>query len=117
MTQPAPDPVSALNALLDRERSALLSGDMTNVAALMAEKEHLVARVAALDPADQAAFDRLRRKLGRNGALLEGALAGLRAASRRLAELNDPAATGGTYDADGRRTEIAILAHRLEKRA
>lgn len=97
----ADSPESALDAV----HAALVQGDLLALPALAERVERMVDDVAASDPATAA---RLRDKARRNGALLDAAARGLRAAHRRLEELRG--AAGGrvaTYDGAGRRQMLA----------
>lgn len=72
-----------LDALLDRERAALLSGDFRTIAALLPDKKTLLDRLQG-GAKPNSTIDALSAKARRNGALYDAALAGLRAAAERL---------------------------------
>lgn len=100
------DAVDAMEDLLDRERSAILSGNFKSLEKLMAEKERLFSRVVN-GAREQPTLDHLRRKAERNGRLLEAMRAGLKDASERLATMREGPAALHTYDAMGKRTPLS----------
>ena len=69
----------AVAALLDRERAALLAGDLGAVAAIAEDKEALLARLVPAAEADPALLGTLREKAAGNQELLDAALHGIRA--------------------------------------
>lgn len=90
----------ALADLLDRTHQALRTGDLTTLAALAQDTEAAFGR---LDPAMTTAdLEALRHRALRNAACLTGALRGVRAARRRLAEIAAAGKGLGTYDRAGR---------------
>lgn len=109
--------VSALEALLEKERIALLDGDLDSVASLIARKEELVQELGvSVDDTTQLAH--LRREFDRNQVLLDSALSGIRRVASRFATLQRIRETLDTYDRDGRRRSIASdTVHKVEKRA
>lgn len=114
----APDMLDALEDLLERERSALTSGDMDTIARLMQQKEDIVGQLNAADLPADAALDELRAKAERNQVLFDSALAGIRAVSARIAELRHMRQGSETYDRHGRKAKLtAPQRSRLEKRA
>lgn len=107
---------SALAALLEEERAALLAGDFDRLASLAERKESLAAGLETL--ADAEALAGLRDRLERNAALLDGAAAGVRSVAERLAAMREVRDALSTYDADGRRRDARHgTAPRLERRA
>ena len=105
----------ALEDLLDRERSALLAGDIEGLARMGDEKERLLTALADAPP---RALDAIRDKADRNRVLLNSALDGIRAVSLRLAALREVRETLDTYDRGGNRQQIRGLARsRIERRA
>ena len=108
----------ALDELLDRERTALIRGDMETIGRLTPLKEDMIGRLVRPDAADRRRLDRIRAKADRNHVLLTSALTGLRAISDRLAELQRVRRGLETYDSRGRREKLSDpAAARLEKRA
>ncbi|WP_099828061.1 hypothetical protein [Oceaniglobus indicus] len=104
-----------LEQVLDEERRALLSGDLTSLASILRRKETLLARLEK-DPPASARLDVLRRAADQNQALARAARDGINTVRMRLDEVgrNTPAET---YGADGRRTQIITPRHTLAKRA
>lgn len=108
----------AAAALLDRERAALLRGDLGAVAALAREKEALLVRLVPGPGADPALLETLRTRAERNQTLLDAALHGIRLVSERLAAYRNVRRAMDTYDPQGRKATIpGDVAHRLERRA
>lgn len=104
--------------LLNRERRALLNGELTLVPELTERKEELVSRIAALGDAGLRGAEELREKADRNQKILAGAMEGLRAVADRLAELHGVRSGWETYDRSGRRNRIGMQrAGSVEKRA
>ena len=106
----------ALGALLDKERTCLLSGDLSGALDLADQKASLADSVENLPAADPAQVASIRRKAERNGLLLKAAQDGLSAARDRIQAILMGVATR-TYAADGTRTEIPIDRIGLERRA
>ena len=107
-----------VEALLARERSALLAGDLHAVGALAQEKEALAAELGRLGPDAVASLRRLGATARRNQALLDGALQGIRRATSRLSAHRRLRGSMETYDPQGRKTIIAGgLMHKVERRA
>ncbi|WP_370399797.1 flagellar biosynthesis protein FlgN [Sulfitobacter sp. JB4-11] len=112
------DGVVALNTLLDAEREALLQGDLESLADMLPTKEALIEDMNEAPPADIAAVQALGGKVRRNQLLLDGALEGIRAAVKRMAEMREIRAGLETYGADGQKRQIATDAtNSVEKRA
>lgn len=91
--------MTALEAILDDTRAALLTGNLGALVGLAAQAE------TAELPQGSAALHRVRDKAARNATLIAAALKGLRAARRILDEAAAPRRFR-TYDASGRRDEI-----------
>ncbi|MFV0512262.1 MAG: flagellar biosynthesis protein FlgN [Jhaorihella sp.] len=110
--------IATLDDLLDRERQALVAGELDELADLMAEKEALIGEIGVPDPRAQAGLNRLRDKVHRNHALLNSALEGIRAVAGRLADLRQVRRGLETYDRSGRKTVFDTRARQhVEKRA
>ena len=119
MTDKTPAQImAALDELLEKERRALLAGDLELIPPLLEEKSALVDALNLLTPGEKPSMDRLRDKVGRNQALLDGALQGIRQVAGRLADLRQLRHSFDTYDEVGqRRTIDGDVVHRVEKRA
>jgi len=110
--------VTALDTLLEAERTALLDGTLDRMPALLEEKARLIDALKALNPDDGEMLDDLKTKIVRNQALLDGALQGIRQVAGRLAALRRLRHSFDTYDQSGHRQTIdGEVARRVEKRA
>lgn len=111
------DVLDALDALLEMEREALLAARLDSLAALVAEKERLMDRLAALDAA-AGDLTGLRGKAERNQQLMDSAMRGIRSVASRLGTLRRLRRTLETYDRAGQRKIIATPGGgQVEKRA
>ncbi len=108
--------IEALSDLLDREREALLAGDLDGLARMADAKEALVARVAQLAEGPPG-LERLRRIAERNGDLLSAAMQGIRAAMARLKQIADGPGPLVTYDGAGKRKTLDAAASQVTRRA
>lgn len=109
--------LDAIERLLRRERQVLLAGQLDALPELVVEKARLVTRLAEAGPHDR---DRMAALVGlavRNQDLLAQAIAGVRAAARRLEALRAATADAETYDRSGHRHPLAPGAGRIERRA
>ncbi|MAO00404.1 flagellar protein FlgN [uncultured Roseovarius sp.] len=109
--------IQQLDVILEEERNALLRGDLSQITALISEKERLI---DALNASATTAGDltAVHGKLSRNQALLDGALQGIRTVAARLAAHRRIRRSLDTYDQNGRKHSIpGEIAHHLEKRA
>jgi hypothetical protein len=93
-----------LHTALEELRERLLGGDLAGLPDLIARIQSGEAELAAGGSADPVA---LRGLALRNAACLEGAMAGVRAARRRLGEIASAAQGLSTYDRKGGRALIA----------
>lgn len=111
--------LEALNDLLDRERAALVRGDVDAIRRLVEHKERAFARLALIEPeeADGRQLGRLREKAERNRELLDAMARGIRAAAARLKRLAEPAPALRTYDRGGHTTELVRGRPELTRRA
>ncbi|MGL5008442.1 MAG: hypothetical protein ACRC6I_01065 [Paracoccaceae bacterium] len=98
---------------LDAVHAALLDGDINQIAPLTRRVEVLMTNP---ETPSEAELTIIRAKAMRNARTLEAAMQGLRAASRRLAELREAASGHKTYGRDGRRAIVATLATNLRQR-
>lgn len=112
------DAVEALVALLEEERAALLAGDFERLIRMLDDKAALIDQVKVLDDLGEEALGAVRSLLGRNQALLDSALAGIRGVAGRIGVLHKMRRSLDTYDRSGRRTTIeGSVDHVVEKRA
>jgi flagellar biosynthesis/type III secretory pathway chaperone len=110
--------LASLDDLLDRERTALLNGDLDAISRGLREKERLIDALNALHDAQDENLSAIRNKALRNQILLENALTGIRAVADRVSALRRVRDTLETYDQSGRKTAISTLrTGQVEKRA
>ena len=118
VTDTPQDIINSLDDLLEKERAALLEGNLDVITRLLDEKESLIDRLNGCTPTEQDALDNLRGKVTRNQALLDGALQGIRAVANRMSTLRRIRKSLDTYDEKGRKTTIhALRENKVEKRA
>ena len=110
--------LSSLDELLDRERAALLEGDLDGISRSLREKERLIDMLNALPPSAELRLTSIRHKVQRNQVLLDGALEGIRSVAERLSALRRIRDTLETYDQTGQKTVLdGLRPGRVEKRA
>lgn len=110
--------LASLDDLLDRERIALLNGDLDAISRGLREKERLIDALNTLHGDQDENLSAIRNKAQRNQILLESALSGIRAVADRVAALRRVRDTLETYDQSGRKTAISTLrTGQVEKRA
>jgi len=119
MTKATPQQlIDQLDTLLEKEREALLVGDLDKVTEIAVSKEELIDALNRLSPKDQTSLEALQEKVTRNQVLLDGALQGIRKVASRLAALRRIRKSMDTYDASGRKQTIqGEVDRRMEKRA
>jgi flagellar biosynthesis/type III secretory pathway chaperone len=98
--------LESLDDLLDRERNALLQGDIECLERLTAQKSDLVDVLQSSGRPGGADLEDLRRKATRNQKLMDSARQGIGAVSNRLAELRHLRAGLETYDSTGRKSRV-----------
>ena len=108
--------VERASALLEDERAALVAADFKALEDVATRKEALFEELRRTR-APEASLARLRQAAERNAALLAASARGLRAVTRRIAEIR--AATGSlrTYSQDGRAQTVGAGQGSLERRA
>lgn len=110
--------IEALDGLLDRERQALLDGDLDHLVSQLEEKEALIERLNDCEDAEGEPLKALQVKVLRNQALLDSALQGIRSVANRMSALHRIRRSLDTYDESGRKTTIESLVEpKVEKRA
>lgn len=108
----------SLDDLLEKERAALLLGDLEKITVLLSEKEVLFDRLTLIDDATADDLTQLQGKAMRNQALLDNAQMGIRAVATRMANLRRLRRSLETYDETGRKTTITTrMDNQVEKRA
>lgn len=117
-TETAQSVIEELDQLLDRERQALLAGDLEQIARILVLKEALIDQINAFDAAERDNLERVHDKLTRNQTLLKGAMEGIRAVADRMADLRRVRQGLETYDRSGRKTRHDTQPNsNVEKRA
>lgn len=110
--------IAALDGLLERERAALLDGDLDLLVGQLGEKKALIDTLNDCADAGGERLEALQTKVLRNQALLDSALQGIRSVASRMSALHRIRRTLDTYDESGRKTTIESLTEpRMEKRA
>ena len=110
--------IDALDDLLDAERAALLRGSLEDVSRLHLRKESLIDTLNRLDVQDRMRLESLHEKVGRNQALLDSALDGVRSVARRLAAIRRVRQSLDTYDSSGQKRSVDVRGPgSVEKRA
>lgn len=108
----------ALDALLKREKRALLQGAFEDLADIGAAKTCLLEELEKLQPHERAPLEGLQEAVSNNQTLIENALAGIRDVAARMALLRQVRETLQTYDARGKKNEVYLpVSGKLEKRA
>jgi hypothetical protein len=105
---------SDILTLLDETHTALLLGDLAAIGPISARLEGLAGQ---LQDCPDTTLALIRKTALRNAAMLQAAAQGVRAAHRRLAELQEAASGHRTYGRDGHRAMIggptAVLRQRI----
>jgi len=115
--EPARTLVDELEDVLEREREALLTGQMEALVRLAPLKERLLVRMDLLKRADRVLLGRLQKKIDRNQILVLGTLEGLRSVSERMKALNRVRSGLAIYDHAGhRRSFVNTSAASVERR-
>ena len=96
----------ALSDLLDQERTALLAGDLDQLADMYDTKDALIAAINESPDRSLQSLQMLDSKVKRNQLLLNGALEGIRTVTNRMAELRRIRQNLETYGADGKKRSI-----------
>ncbi len=110
--------IDQLDETLERERRALLRGDLDQIGELMQTKERLIEQINVLQTAGQQQLEAVQHKVTRNQALLASALEGIRAVAGRMADLRRVRAGLETYDRQGQRQHFGTQTRSsVEKRA
>ena len=107
-----------IHDLLDRERQALIRGDLATVTALYDQKEILVQLLDSLPQSSVSDLSRVHQKLVHNQNLIDGALQGIQHLSTKLTTLRRVRHQLETYGKDGQRHTVeGHVVHQVEKRA
>lgn len=109
--------LDAAERLLQREREALLAGQLDALPALVAEKARLVTALASSGPHERPRLEALVAFASRNQELLAQAIAGVRSAAQRLTSTGRVDLSPETYDRSGRRHPLGPGITTIERRA
>jgi flagellar biosynthesis/type III secretory pathway chaperone len=112
------DTVNSLEDLLDKERAALLSGNLDLIDRMSVQKEKLIDVLNLHGGSKIKKLAALNIKVQRNQVLFESALDGIRSVAERLATMRRVKNSLDTYDAHGKRKKIEMPSKgEVEKRA
>ncbi|MBY6056948.1 flagellar protein FlgN [Leisingera daeponensis] len=119
MSNPEPQQlIDELDQVLDRERTALMAGDLGKLEELLAKKEKIISKLNAVSELERESLEQVQTKLSRNQSLLDSAMDGIRSVAARMAELRRIRKGLDVYDQSGRRTRYGTRSGaKLEKRA
>lgn len=110
--------IDDLDQILDRERRALMTGDLGKLEDLLAKKENIIAKLNAASDLEREALEPVHNKMSRNQHLLDSAMEGIRAVAARMAELRRIRKGLDVYDKKGQRARFGTRGStNLEKRA
>ena len=97
-----------LDALLTREYTALLEGNLDALERLSAQKLVVMEAVAALPTNELRKFESFKLRLLRNQRLAQSAIQGMRAAITRAKDIKDVSTRLRTYKKDGQEGVFAV---------
>ncbi|KIC24253.1 MULTISPECIES: flagellar export chaperone FlgN [unclassified Leisingera] len=119
MSKPEPQQlIDELDEILDKERTALMAGDLGKLESLLAKKEKIIGKLNSVSELEREALEQVQTKLSRNQNLLDSAMDGIRTVAARMAELRRIRKGLDVYDQSGRRTRYGTRnGAKLEKRA
>ncbi|MFW8593746.1 flagellar biosynthesis protein FlgN [Cribrihabitans neustonicus] len=110
--------IDELDVILDRERSALMDGNLGQLEELLARKENLITQLNAAHELEPDSLKQVQNKVSRNQQLLDSAMEGIRSVASRMAELRRIRKGLDVYDRSGRKTRYGTRGStKLEKRA
>jgi hypothetical protein len=112
------DMIDELDTLLDRERQALVDGDLELLGRMLAQKKGLINKLNTLDKLERKNLAQVHDKVTRNQELLNSAMEGIRAVANRMADLRRVRHSLETYDQSGHKTRFETQGRcNVEKRA
>ncbi|WP_299349248.1 flagellar biosynthesis protein FlgN [uncultured Shimia sp.] len=101
--------LSQMVDLLDKERQAMLKGDLDMLTRLIADKERLLEQLETYQPDQKNDLSALRAQVESNQTLLASTLEGVHSVANRLQVLRHVQRSLETYDSLGRRAVVQIL--------
>ena len=115
---PFQNTLRSLDTLLEKERLALILGNLGQIEPLLPQKELLFAQINGLEDPPSEQLSTLHEKIKRNQLLLQSAMDGIRAVTGRINTLRRVRKSLDTYDARGQRNTVShTAASSVEKRA
>ncbi|HHS89487.1 MAG TPA: flagellar biosynthesis protein FlgN [Rhodobacteraceae bacterium] len=110
--------IDDLDSLLDRERMALIDGDLELLGRMLAQKQELIDNLNNMDTLEREHLADVHDKVTRNQELLNSAMEGIRAVANRMADLRRVRQGLETYDQSGHKTRFDTHTQpSVEKRA
>ncbi len=114
----AQDLIDELDTLLDRERQALIEGDLELLGRMLTQKQGLIEKINEMETLERDRLEHVHDKVTRNQELLNSAIEGIRAVANRMADLRRVRQGLETYDQTGRKTRFETQdMSSVEKRA
>lgn len=112
------DSILALEDILERERNALVTGDLEAISRLVDNKEAIITRLNADKGLNAIILQDIQKKIRINQSLLKSAMDGIRHATDRIKRLREAGEQLETYDRHGYRKHIRLRgASSVERRA
>lgn len=110
--------IDDLDDLLERERQALVNGELEQLGRFLTRKEALITQINALETLERTVLTQIHEKVTRNQTLLNSAMEGIRAVADRMADLRRVRRGLETYDETGRKKRVEThVETSVEKRA
>ncbi|MBQ4825597.1 MULTISPECIES: flagellar export chaperone FlgN [unclassified Leisingera] len=119
MSDPKPQQlIDELDQILDRERKALMAGDLGKLEDLLTKKEKVIGKLNSVSELERESLAQVQTKVSRNQQLLDSAMDGIRAVAARMAETRRIRKGLDVYDQAGKRARHSTRGGgKLEKRA
>ncbi|MGR3761358.1 flagellar biosynthesis protein FlgN [Roseobacteraceae bacterium NS-SX3] len=119
MTEQTPQQlIDELDSILNRERAALMEGQLDKLGELLERKEAVIGALNSATDLERGALAHVQDKVARNQQLLDSAMDGIRAVAARMADLRRVRRGLDIYDKAGRKTSYGTRGSlSLEKRA
>ena len=109
MTRPEPNEmVLALEDVLERERTALITGDLEMISRMVDSKNSIINRLNDDMTLDHGSLRTVQSKLERNQALLNSAKDGIRYVADRIKAMKEASEKFETYDRNGYRMNVRM---------
>lgn len=108
--------ISALHAVLDAERAALLGANYGTLGPIAASKEQLLGQLSSTSD-QMTGLQEIKTRIAANQALLRAAINGVAAAKARVAALQNVRDELGIYDQTGKLEKAVNCGGSLEKKA